>query len=269
MNQITRRASVAYLTGFGALLLVRSACPHNIWITVDKKPEGQLVAQLNYGDPDKRDPVDIGKVVTLELIAPSGHISMRRPLEVATRLGQPVLQTKQFSALPGSLLSVIYDDGFWTQDPSDNIESNSSKLLIPTAKKSWWVPKFGKTLLGPGAYRFTAHTKLEIIPLKDPFEVAIGLKLPVRVDFNGKPLAGVDVLYDDGIAPISDDNTPRVKTGSDGVANIPITRAGPYRITAGYETSPSSAPGLADKDDLDASLAFELDRHAEMTPQPQ
>lgn len=232
----------------------------DIWLTVDKHGDN-LSAAVNYGDTVDRAMPDSWKIVTLRLIGPSGSTNLLRPLKANARFGKPVLETKAFSAPRGSLLTVTYDNGFWIVNPDDKDkkEINSNKLLVSSDKGSWWVPKFGKTLLGPGAFQVAVHTRLEILAVQDPFVAPIGGKLPVRVEYQGKPLAGVRVAYCDGLQPISEKELPTVETGGDGVAEIPLTRRGPYLVTTHYE-SPSTFPDLADKDDQFASLAFDLSK---------
>jgi uncharacterized GH25 family protein len=237
-------------------VVVPAVFAHDIWLTTDKHGDAYIAA-VAYGDTDAREMPDLRKIVTLELVSAGKRVNLRRPLEAQQRLGKPVFETKAFAAPAGSLLAVTYDNGFWVANPDDKIESNSTKLLVPNGTGSWWVPKFGKDLLGPGAYQQVIHTLLEVIPLEDPFQVPMGGKLPVRIEHEGKPLAGVEVDYGDGVTPIPDAQMPKVKTGSDGMAEIPLTRKGPYLLTVEYE-GPGTRPDLADKDDMYASLTFDL-----------
>jgi len=150
---------------------------------------------------------------------------------------------------------VTVDNGFYAVDPKDGVEANTSKLFYPKAKESWWVPKFGKTLLGPGSWQVLTHSLLEIVPLSDPF--AGGARLSVRLEHKGKPVAGAKLTYTDGIAPIDEDSRPTVTTDKNGVAEIDLGRKGPYLITADYLAAPTW-PELAAEDELYATLAFDL-----------
>ena len=64
------------------------------------------------------------------------------------------------------------------------------------------------------------------MPLKDPFDLGRGQKLPVRIELGAKPMAGVKIAYGDGVTPVSDERTPFVTTDRDGIAEVPLARKG-------------------------------------------
>jgi nickel transport protein len=235
-----------------AVTTAAPAWAHDIWIV----PEGQgaaVVGKVKFGDPSKLEVADKGKIVSLEVIGPSGQkTSLKRPLKpVAT--GALGLETGPLNASEGSIVAVTYDNGYFAVDPADKVESNTSKLLMPTGKDSVWVPKFGKTLLGPGSYRVRTHTLLELVPVNDPYTASV--KVKVRAEFAGKPLNGLRITVTDGLAPIPEKTRPFVTTGADGTVEIDVSRKGAYLLTADY-LAPGSQPALADKDEVYATLAF-------------
>jgi len=118
--------------------------------------------------------------------------------------------------------------------------------------------KFSKTLLGPGAYKTIVGHELELVPTEDPFALSAGQPLHVRVLFHGTPVANVDVELGDGLAPTKEEDIPRYKTNSEGVAQIPVDRRGPYLLTVDYRI-PGRDPALAATDYFDAALAFALE----------
>lgn len=80
---------------------------------------------------------------------------------------------------------------------------------------------------------------LEIVPLADPFARKPGEALPVRVLFDGKPLAEANLGWDhpgDGDAP-----SGTVRTDAKGEALIPVTRAGLMTIRLTHMTRPKTA----------------------------
>lgn len=237
--------------------LAGPALAHDIWV-VTRQQGAQTVAVIRYADPGKLELADRGKVVNLEVISAAGKISLKRPLTPAKK-GPPGLESKPFTAPAGSILSVTFDNGFYAVSPDDGVETNTNKMLVPNPKESWWVPKFGKTLLGRGAYAVRSATLMELVPLVDPYTLAVGKTLAVRVELKGRPLAGVKVVYGDGVAPIPEKNMPSVLTDKDGVAQVPITRKGAYLLAAEYE-GPPSQPALSDKDDTYATLAFDTSK---------
>src|SRR5690348_12124673 len=95
----------AQLMSVAAFVLAASpAISHDIWLTVDKDADG-LNAQINNGDTDRREIPDRERVVTLDLVTGSHDLDLRKPLTPGQRFGQPVLETKPFTASAGSLLS--------------------------------------------------------------------------------------------------------------------------------------------------------------------
>jgi nickel transport protein len=242
----------------GASLLSAPApvCAHDIWLTADKSGETRT-AQVNFGDTDDRSQADVRRIVTLELIDANGHRDLRHPLKEASRLGRPVLETQSFKAPANALLAVSYDNGFWLKIPGDMKETNVVSLMVPNGVSRHWTVKYSKILLGPGSFSGRVHSRLELSALEDPFTVPAGSNLHVKLELDGKPVAGARVAYGDGIQPIPDAKMPSVKTGTDGVAQIPLARRGSYLLTTDPEVAPMH-PALAEKDHVFASLTFDL-----------
>lgn len=246
--------ALAGLAASAALGAPAVALAHDIWV-VPVPQDGKIVAHVRYADPGRLELAERGKVVSLEVISPGGKINLKRPLKPA-KAGAVALETAPFTAPPASILAVAYDNGFWTTDTADGVESNTSKSLVAKPGESWWVPKYGKTLLGPGSYTVSSHALVEITPLSEPYAVPVGGDLAVKVERQGQPLAGVKLTYGDGLEPNPEEKMPSVTTGKDGVARIPVSRKGPYLITT-HQEGPPSFPAMADKDDVYASLAFD------------
>ena len=235
-----------------------AAFAHDIWLTADGTPEREE-AQVNFGDTDNRQMPDTERIVSLQIVSTGGETDLRTGLSAAKRMGQPVLVTRPFHAPAGSVLAVSYDNGFWVKIPGDLKQTNTSILMVLKGTESHWTVKYGKTLLGPGSWRRVLHTRLELIALKDPFKLPAGGNLPVRLELDGRPLAGAKVVFGDGIQPIPDDRMPAMTTGSDGIVEIPLRRRGPYLITTDPEVPPA-LPALARQDHLYGSLAFDLSK---------
>jgi uncharacterized GH25 family protein len=255
-------ARKAKLSAGSCALLCLATAPaawaHDIWITADKAG-GQLKAQVNFGDTDARQAPDRSRIVALDLSGGSGMQDLRLSLTPAQLLDHPVLETKPFAAASGSVIAVTYDNGFWLTVPNDKKETNTSKLLAPKGTAAHWTVKYGKILLGAGSFSRVLHTRIELVPLKDPYTLAAGQKLPVRLELEGKPLPNTKLGYGDGIEPLGDAKTPKVTTGADGIAEIPFTRKGAYVITAD-PTVPTAYPALAENDHLYVSLAFDTSK---------
>ena len=241
------------------------AVAHDIRITVAKHG-GQLSAQVNIGDTEDRQMPDQNRVVTLDLVTAARTVDLRKPLTSIQRQHKPVLESRRFSAPAGSLLSVIYGNGSWVKSPKDKSDINSNRSLVPGGTSEHWTVKYGKMLLGPGAFSRILHSRLELLPLKDPFSLACGQKLSVRLELNGNPMAGVRIGHGDGLTPIPDERTPYVTTDGHGVAEIPLNRRGAYLLTADCDAPPLRSE-LSEYDHLYASLTFDTSRQAQASPE--
>lgn len=239
-----------------AFLAAPAAFAHDIWVTTDKHAD-QYKAQINFGDVDKRELVDLKKIVTLDLVTASGSTDLRRPMTEGQRLGAPIMETAPFKAAPDAVIAVSYDNGFWLTRPNDQKETNTSPLMEPKGLDPHWTVKYGKTLLGPGSSAQMTHARGEFVLLKDPYTLAVGQKLPVRLVIDGKPVAGTRVRYSDGIEPLSAEKVPFVKTDKDGMAEIPLERKGAYMI-ASDPTVPPTHPALSSGDHVFVALSFDL-----------
>ena len=243
--------------GVGCLMgLAATVGAHDIWLTTEQAGEARK-AQVNFGDTDDRSLPDHARIVSLELVGSGGKQDLRHPLTETARLGKPVLETQSFKSAAGAVLAVSYDNGFWLKIPGDKKETNTAVLMVPNGEAAHWTVKYSKILLGPGSFSTRVHSRLELSALEDPFSAAAGGTLPVKLELDGKPLAGARVAYGDGIQPIPDAQMPAVKTGADGIARIPLTRKGPYLLTTDPEVAPQY-PALAKRDHLFASLTFDL-----------
>lgn len=166
----------------------------------------------------------------------------RRPLPV-----QP-LAAAYPARLPGGCPALVLQasSGYWTKTAWET--KNVAKTGIAGVLRSWradetvthlarWSPAFA----GPPAGGLT------VVPLEDPFRLAVGDKLRVRVSVDGRPRAGVPVAYD---------GATRGASGDDGVVVLRLRRGGLQMISASLETP--LADGRADLLIETATLNFEL-----------
>jgi nickel transport protein len=227
---------------------------HDIWLTVHNDGSGPRVA-VNFGHPDSRSAPPAEKLLDLEAITSGGTQSLRKGVASAVIDKNPVIATTPNADAARALLAARYDTGFWVKTPDGY--RNSSKLNFPDASDSLWSMKFAKTMGGADAPwdKIVGH-ELEIVPLANPSTVAAGGTLRVRLLFRGQPLSDVEIERGDGVSTIADKDIPRFKTNSDGIADIPIVKDGPYLLVADYKSAPSRAPALAASDMYGATFAF-------------
>jgi uncharacterized GH25 family protein len=256
MNTARRAAALAPLAA--VLSIAGTARAHDIWLT-EHGQGAQSVVDVAYGDLDGRELADPDRIVALEVIGAGPRTDIRGDLPAGQRGGHPVRTSKAFRPEPGSVVAVTYDNGFWLTLPGDSSETNTNKVLAPAGTNPHGTVKYGKLLLGRGASGKVVGARLELVLLQDPYAAAPGANLPVRLQLEGKPVAGASIAYSDGIEPIPDARQPTAKTNGDGVAEIPLRGRGPLLLTVDINAPPSH-PALADQDHLYASLSVDTSR---------
>ena len=237
---------------------------HDVWITFLPGLNDSLRAVINHGHPGDRKTPDPDKLFELRVVGPDGREQQMRPEGMPQMLeGIPVLVTPLFDTKGATgtwLVAARYDNGYWVK--TDYGHRNTSKLEFPNASESLHSMKFAKALLANGtstpsmATRVIGH-RLELVPLDDPFSVQMAGKLRVRVLFEGKPLTGVGVEIGDGVTPKKEEEIPRYPTNAEGIAVLPIGRAGLQVIAVDYKMV-SHYSDLADKEMLAATLSFDI-----------
>jgi uncharacterized GH25 family protein len=95
---------------------------------------------------------------------------------------------------------------------------------------------------------------LELIPEKDPYTLAPGAELPVRLLYQGKPLAGALVV---ALGLHSTDGKLAARSGPDGRVRLRLPDAGFWLIKAVHMVPAPPETGV-DWESLWASLTFDL-----------
>jgi uncharacterized GH25 family protein len=257
----------------GAVLLLGTlATPallaHNFWIepTAFTPAPGQRVAvrlrvgQELQGDPVPRDPSLMKRFVT---VGPSGA-------EVAVP-GVPNTEPAGFLALqaPG-LYTIVYESGrsaveleaakFETYLKEEGLEMVSARRARAgkTAAPAREVfSRSAKSLVavgdgsGPGFDRVLG-LRLELVAEKNPYALANGGELPVRLLYEGKPLAGSLVMALQRGRPGA---VASARSDSKGRATLKLDRPGLWLIKA-VHMIPAPADAGADWESFWASLTF-------------
>ncbi|MFZ5450616.1 MAG: DUF4198 domain-containing protein [Thermodesulfobacteriota bacterium] len=148
-----------------------------------------------------------------------------------------------------ALVIVVFNSGAWVKTPEGykNISKREAKNVLESmkgetySKNLWqWHNSFSEPLGG----------KIELVPLKNPLALKVGDKLPFRVLYDGKPLAGVSVQAE-GV------KKDTLKTDSNGRGEIVINKKGLNIVGA---TRKSDTPKDPDADVLyeTANITFEV-----------
>ncbi|ACA18814.1 putative ABC-type Co2+ transport system, periplasmic component [Methylobacterium sp. 4-46] len=237
-------------------VLTAPARAHDLWLTLST-PEAGPQVRVNFGSPRQRLAPAKPKVIDLQAITPDQTVSLVAPLTPSPPEVPPALVAALPTKAARTLLAATYDSGYWVT-LMDGSGRNTSRRLVPDARDSRWAVRFAKAALGPAApwSKVVGHT-LEIVPLEVPAATAGAIR--VRVLFRSEPLAGAVVNYGEGSADLDPAQAPRVLTDAEGVATVPIRKAGAQLITARHSVSPSATPDLADRDEYSATFAFRLD----------
>jgi len=259
--RIRNGSLTAVVVLLGGFLPAGLAQAHDIWMTPEAGPAGVQVV-IHHGHPGDRKVPDPDKLIDLCVIGPDGQDRLPPgSLVPAMRDGNPVLLVPPLSTTASSgtwLFSARYDNGYWVKTPQGY--RNTSKRQAPDAADSLYSMKYVKALVTAGpatpeAYRRVLGHRLELVPMDNPFAVPVGSKLRVLVLFEGKPLVGVGVEIGDGVTPRKEEDIPRYLTNGDGIAQVPITKAG-LQVLVVDHTAASRHPDLVDKELMAATLSF-------------
>ena len=105
--------------------------------------------------------------------------------------------------------------------------------------------RFAKTLINVGDtddVETPAGLKIELVALANPSKLKRDEPLPVKVLYDGKPLVGVLIKV---FAGQDTEAVHRIRTDSEGRAEIPDSGAGPYLLSAVHMTKPQATADMA------------------------
>jgi nickel transport protein len=234
-----KRALVSAL----ALLTASPALAHELWLEPD--PAG---VKAVYGHAGEGGPADRPRLFEVKALAPGGGaVSLLDAVK-------PGYDTMPPLALPAAaqasrVVAARYDGGFWVKTAMGS--RNTNRLNLPDALESRWSLKFAKLVLpGEQALGGALGHRLEIVPLADPYRLKAGEPLKVRVDLDGKPLAGATL----SVGEPKSEPAAKVEADGAGIAQIPA-RSGVVLLSVSRKV-PGSAPQLAAEDALAATLVY-------------
>lgn len=246
------------LFAFSAIsMFCTGALAHDITI-FPLEHEGKVKLDIFYGDPGDYQPIDKLHFVEITVIDAKGvKISFLRDVARAEDTKRAFVPDLRLGDWPSGtyVVSSRYDNGFFIHD-GENRAFATTKEWFPNPIDSAHYQKFSKALfhLGPpsaGYDRVLGH-RLEFVPLADPFALKEGALLPVKVLFDGLPLANHIVEIGDDTAA---SKGAAMRSDGKGVFNVPLSHKGFYRLAVD-QRAPSKYPALYEYDDYTASLIF-------------
>jgi len=246
---------------------------HDFWIEPSTfHPErGSIVAvrlrvgQQYLGDPVPRKPAS--QLVRFEAHHAAG---------VAPVIGRDLADPAGMVAVPseGLMLVAYHSKPAYVELPEDKLQQylreegeeriHEVRARSPFAGQPWreMYSRCAKSLLSTGSGSAAVFNKhlglpLELIPEKDPYALAAGSTLPVRLLHRGKPLAGaliVAIPKADPAHPVS------ARSDRNGLVRLTLPSSGPWLIKAVHiDPAPAGAP--VQWESVWASLTFDMPAH--------
>lgn len=149
-----------------------------------------------------------------------------------------------------ALIIVEIDNGYWSKTIYGwkELPKRKASRVVEALRSIFYT----KTIISwsEAIEKASSLARLDILPLKNPFEIQEGETLPLKILLEGKPLAGAEVF---GI-----DHKKIGTTSRDGLISIPIFR-GNNLVTVNYREPLKDDPD-ADVLSLTATLTFEVKR---------
>ena len=210
---------------------------HDFWI--DQKGKEFL---LIYGHGDQREEFDFSKVKTVKAFGPEegGEIEVHSEEKEKGLLLQPLE--------PPSWIFVEIDNGYWSKTIYGwkNLPKRKASRVVE-ANHSFYYSKalmaWNDAMRSP-----IGIAQLDIILLKNPFELKAGDLLPIKVFYRGKPIAGVEVE--------GRDHEVLSTTDKEGMARVRISK-GQQLISVDHREPLKDDPD-ADYLSFTATLTFEV-----------
>jgi len=254
------------------LLWAPALLAHNFWIepsTFTPAPGQRLAVRLRVGQELKGDPVPRDPALMKRFLAAG-------PAGDATVPGVPNTEPAGFEAFaaPG-LYTIVYDSGrspveldaakfeeYLQQEGLEAISARRARQGKSGAGAKEVFSRCAKALLnvgnggaGPGFDRVFGQ-RLELVAEKNPYALTGGGELPVRLLYEGKPLAGVLVMALQRDRPDKVDKV-MARTDSKGRVTLKLDRPGFWLIKA-VHMIPAPPDASADWESFWASLTFAL-----------
>ena len=227
-----------------SLLVIASQVDgHNLWLGLDHYFQrvggtARVFLYLAHSLPF----ADLGKPERMKeffYLDPTGarkefELKKPDPESFFNEVGVPLALKKEGTYVASAVMKPI----FMSMTPEGR--KMQSKKGLPDAISCRYVEFFAKAIFhagkpGGSAYKSALGQTIEIVPQEDPGLVKVGDSLPVKVVFEGKPLAGEFVYATYVGFSTEEDYAFTTKTNREGIANIRITHPGIWWIKVPYK----------------------------------
>jgi cobalt/nickel transport system permease protein len=218
-----------------ALSGATAASAHDYWI--ERKGSGFAIV---YGHGDQRmeyDPANVQRVTVYD--------AEGKPVEFRKEVQGKVLTVHPSG--PATLIVADLDSGYWSKTIYGwkNLPKRKASRVVEAVR----TYHYSKSVVawGDAAGRPVGGMKLDVVPQKNPFALRAGETVPVKVLYDGKPLAG---------SSVEGDHEKVAWTDNDGIAMVPLKK-GRNLLTVERKESLSGDPD-ADSVSITTTLTFEV-----------
>ncbi len=225
----------------GMLFLVAPGVfAHDFWI--DQKGKDFL---LVYGHGKERMEFDYSEVKAVKAFVPGGReieVRMEKKGKGKGLLLQPVES-------PSWIFAEI-DNGYWSKTIYGwkHLPKRKASRVVEAIHSFYYskaLMAWNDALQNP-----ISNAQLDIVLLKNPYELKAGASLPIKVFYQGKPIAGVEVE--------GRDHKVISTTDKEGIAGVQLSR-GQQLISASHKEVLKDDPD-ADYLSCTATLSFEVEK---------
>ena len=170
---------------------------HEVWVDAQHTHAGErLQAAIGYGHFPKQEKIATDR---LHIFAPM-QLQGKTGTQTLKQQGENYQYTSVNGLKEGSyLVLATYRPTFWSENASG--WKQQSLKQMPDAKYCEQSAMYGKHVLnvGHGVTDNEVITRpvgqmLEIVPLKNPQDIQVGERFPIKILFKGEPVSGVNVV---------------------------------------------------------------------------
>lgn len=274
-----RRKSLAHLNATIAFLLIASGLvtAHDLWLVptiFSVAPGARVSVMMNTGDtfPISEAAVKPERIERAALVTSKGFTPlMTFRTEGASTLADVIAPQKDGGAIVEVVLKPIATkqprasfEEFVKHEGLDAIAAQLARTSERRAEERRTYAKYAKTLLRVGSGKGAARVyqkplghRLEIVAEADPFSLRPGGTLPVRLLFDGKPLAGARIVIGStATATATQSKMPGVRTDAEGRARLQLDRSGGAHYVHALHMIPATGGSDVEWESFWATLTF-------------
>jgi nickel transport protein len=224
------------LTIFLLLFLAANAYPHDLWV---ENRERQYL--LMYGHIERPENYNPGWVRDVR-----GYDGRMKGLKLDVVKGK---ETISFSSKkPVALVSLVFDSGYWIKT-TDGWMNRSKRGVTDYIEAGRYTEPVKTIFRWSKEFTRPVGTMIEIVPLRNPISLRPGERFPIKVLFEGAPVAGAVIT--------SHGELTGLRTAKDGIAEVRIEERG-LQVFAARHKVPLKGDPDADFQLFQAYISFEV-----------